>query len=92
MVSSVIPFMASSDAKSRLDICSFWVVEALTRASRKEEVRLMFEEMLGYSNLGEFLRRRSVTVAKRWDSVSGFHSPERDRRGLQFRRCRARAS
>jgi GH15 family glucan-1,4-alpha-glucosidase len=55
MVSSVIPFMASSDAKSRLDICSFWVVGALTRASRKEEVRLMFEEMLGYSNLGGVL-------------------------------------
>jgi GH15 family glucan-1,4-alpha-glucosidase len=37
------------------NICSFWLVEALTRAgrtdrSRLEEARLMFEKMLGYAN------------------------------------------
>ncbi len=37
------------------NICSFWLVEALTRAgahdpARLEEARLMFEKMLGYSN------------------------------------------
>jgi GH15 family glucan-1,4-alpha-glucosidase len=37
------------------NICTFWLVEALTRAGkaypdRLEEARLMFEQMLGYSN------------------------------------------
>jgi len=42
------------------NICTFWLVEALTRASRVEperleEARLIFEHMLGYSNhLGLF--------------------------------------
>jgi GH15 family glucan-1,4-alpha-glucosidase len=31
-------------------ICSFWLVEALTRAGRAEEARLFFEKMLGYAN------------------------------------------
>ena len=31
-------------------ICSFWLVEALTRAGCVEEARLMFEKMLGYAN------------------------------------------
>ena len=37
------------------NICTFWLVEALTRAGKSdpaklEEARLMFEQMLGYSN------------------------------------------
>ena len=37
------------------NICTFWLVEALTRAGRTdrrhlERARLMFEEMLGYAN------------------------------------------
>jgi GH15 family glucan-1,4-alpha-glucosidase len=37
------------------NMCSFWLVEALTRAGRTdrrrlEEARLLFEEMLGYGN------------------------------------------
>ncbi len=37
------------------NICTFWLVEALTRAGRSdrarlEEARLMFEQMLGYAN------------------------------------------
>jgi GH15 family glucan-1,4-alpha-glucosidase len=31
-------------------ICTFWLVEALTRAGRLEEARLMFDKMLGYAN------------------------------------------
>lgn len=31
-------------------ICTFWLVEALTRAGRLTEARLMFEKMLGYAN------------------------------------------
>jgi GH15 family glucan-1,4-alpha-glucosidase len=32
------------------NICTFWLVEALTRAGRIDEARLLFEEMLGYAN------------------------------------------
>lgn len=36
-------------------ICTFWLVEALTRAGRLDEARLIFEKMLGYANhLGLF--------------------------------------
>ena len=31
-------------------ICSFWYVEALTRAGRLDEARLVFEKMLTYAN------------------------------------------
>ena len=31
-------------------MCSFWLVEALTRCGRLEEARLMFEKMLTYAN------------------------------------------
>jgi GH15 family glucan-1,4-alpha-glucosidase len=31
-------------------MCTFWLVEALTRAGRLAEARLVFEKMLGYSN------------------------------------------
>ncbi len=32
------------------NICTFWLVEVLTRAGRLDEARLMFEQMLGYAN------------------------------------------
>lgn len=31
-------------------LCTFWLVEALTRAGRLDEARLIFEKMLGYAN------------------------------------------
>lgn len=31
-------------------MCTFWLVEALTRAGQLEEARLVFEKMLGYAN------------------------------------------
>ena len=31
-------------------MCTFWLVEALTRAGRLAEARLLFEKMLGYAN------------------------------------------
>jgi len=31
-------------------ICTFWLVEALTRAGRIEQARLIFEQMLSYAN------------------------------------------
>jgi GH15 family glucan-1,4-alpha-glucosidase len=44
-----------SGAEGTFDICTFWLVEALTRAGiverpRLDEARLMFESMLGYAN------------------------------------------
>ena len=39
-----------SGREGAFSICSFWLVEALTRAGRVEEARLMFEKMLGYAN------------------------------------------
>jgi len=32
------------------NMCSFWLVEALTRAGRLDEARLIFEKMLTYAN------------------------------------------
>jgi GH15 family glucan-1,4-alpha-glucosidase len=42
-------------SEGTFNMCSFWLVEALTRAGRTnpqylEEARLLFEQMLGYSN------------------------------------------
>ncbi|MFQ5802086.1 MAG: glycoside hydrolase family 15 protein [Candidatus Methylomirabilales bacterium] len=44
-----------SGEEGTFNICTFWLVEALTRAGRSdrarlEEARLMFEKMLGYAN------------------------------------------
>jgi len=32
------------------NMCTFWLVEALTRAGRLDDARLLFEHMLGYAN------------------------------------------
>jgi GH15 family glucan-1,4-alpha-glucosidase len=51
---------AVTQSEGTFNMCSFWLVEALTRAGRRdparlEEARLLFEQMLGYSNhLGLF--------------------------------------
>jgi GH15 family glucan-1,4-alpha-glucosidase len=42
-------------SEGTFNMCTFWLVEALTRAGRRdparlEEARLLFEQMLGYSN------------------------------------------
>ncbi len=52
------PTEASDDglggtAEGSFSLCSFWLVETLTRAGRLEEARLVFEKMLSYaSHLG----------------------------------------
>ena len=38
------------DQEGSFSICTFWLVEALTRAGRLDEARFIFERMLGYSN------------------------------------------
>ncbi len=43
-------------------LCTFWLVEALTRAGRLAEARLMFEKMLSYANhLGLYGEELSLT-------------------------------
>ena len=50
-------------------MCTFWLVEALTRAGRLSEARLIFEKMLGYSNhLGLF----SEQVGASGEAVGNF--------------------
>ena len=44
-----------SGQEGTFNICTFWLVEALTRAGRSDQARLeqaqlMFEKMLGYAN------------------------------------------
>lgn len=39
-----------SDVEGTFNMCSFWLVEALTRAGQLDEARLLFERMLGYAN------------------------------------------
>jgi GH15 family glucan-1,4-alpha-glucosidase len=54
------PLRASDDGlggseEGSFSLCSFWLVECLTRAGRLDEARLIFEKMLTYaSNLGLF--------------------------------------
>ena len=56
-----------SGDEGTFNICTFWLVEALTRAgrfepARLEEARLMFERMLGFaSHLGLFAEETSAT-------------------------------
>ncbi|WP_298990172.1 glycoside hydrolase family 15 protein [uncultured Pseudokineococcus sp.] len=38
------------DDEGTFNLCSFWYVEALTRAGRLKEARIVFEKMLTYSN------------------------------------------
>ena len=37
-------------AEGTFSLCTFWLVEALTRAGRLDDARIMFEKMLGYAN------------------------------------------
>jgi len=36
--------------EATFNICTFWLVEAMTRAGRVDDARLLFERMLGYAN------------------------------------------
>jgi GH15 family glucan-1,4-alpha-glucosidase len=49
-------------SEGTFSVCSFWYVEALTRAGRLEEARLAFEKMLTYANhLGLYAEQISRT-------------------------------
>jgi GH15 family glucan-1,4-alpha-glucosidase len=50
------------EAEGSFSICSFWLVECLTRAGRLDDARLVFEKMLTYaSGLGLFAEQVSDT-------------------------------
>jgi GH15 family glucan-1,4-alpha-glucosidase len=43
------------------DLCTFWLVEALTRAGKLDDARLLFEHMLAYANhLGLYAEQTSL--------------------------------
>jgi GH15 family glucan-1,4-alpha-glucosidase len=54
-------------AEGTFNMCSFWLVEALTRAGRTDptrlqDARLLFEELLGYANhVGLYAEQTSET-------------------------------
>jgi GH15 family glucan-1,4-alpha-glucosidase len=51
-----------SGEEGTFTLCSFWLVEALTRAGRLEEARLTFEKILSYANhLGLYAEELSLT-------------------------------
>jgi GH15 family glucan-1,4-alpha-glucosidase len=52
-------------SEGTFSVCSFWYVEALTRAGRLEEARLAFEKMLTYANhVGLYAEQISRTGAQ----------------------------
>ncbi|MFQ5914561.1 MAG: glycoside hydrolase family 15 protein [Nitrospinota bacterium] len=54
-------------------ICTFWLVEALARAGRLEEARLIFEKMLGYANhVGMYSEEISVGGDARGNTPQAF--------------------
>jgi len=58
-----------SGKEGTFNICTFWMVEALTRAGKLEEARLLFEQMLGYSNhLGLF----SEEIGSKGEALGNF--------------------
>ncbi|WP_447973095.1 glycoside hydrolase family 15 protein [Nitrospira sp. Kam-Ns4a] len=61
-----LPGRAASDGlpgeEGTFSLCTFWLVEALTRAGRLTEARLIFEKMLSYANhLGLYAEELSLT-------------------------------
>jgi len=58
-----------SGEEGTFNICTFWMVEAMTRAGKLEEARLLFEQMLGYSNhLGLF----SEEIGSKGEALGNF--------------------
>ncbi len=67
-------------------VCSFWYVEALTRAGRLEEARLAFEKMLTYANhVGLYAEQISRTGRAARKLPPGADPPGADQRRVQPR-------
>jgi GH15 family glucan-1,4-alpha-glucosidase len=71
------------------NMCSFWLVEALTRAGEKdrrrlEEARLLFEKMLTYANhLGLYSEETGPSGEALGELPAGLHAFGSHQRGLQ---------
>ncbi len=73
-------------AEGTFSACSFWYVEALTRAGRLDEARLAFEKMLTYANhLGLYAEQISRTGEQQGNFPPGTHPPGADQRRVQPR-------
>ena len=48
------------------NLCSFWYVEALTRAGRVKEARTIFEKMLTYANHLGLYAEQIGAPGRRW--------------------------
>ena len=56
-----------TEPEGTFNLCSFWYVEALTRAGRLDQARHTFEKMLTYANhLGPLRRGDRARPARRW--------------------------
>ena len=72
-------------------MCTFWLVEALTRAGRTDparldDARLLFEQMLGYANhLGLYAEQTGAERRGPGQLPAGLHPPGADQRRLQPR-------
>ena len=67
-------------------MCTFWLVEALCRAGRVDEARLIFEQMLGYANhLGLYAEEIGPSGESLGNFPPGIHTSLADQRGHQSR-------
>ena len=72
------------------NMCSFWLVEALTRAghtdpARLDDARLLFEQMLGYANHLGLYAEQTGQRRGAGQLPAGVHAPGPDQRRLQSR-------
>src|SRR5258708_1178951 len=68
------------------NLCSFWYVEALTRAGRVKEARMIFEKMLTYANhLALYPNPISTSPAPRGCDVGDHSASVRHPRGAAAR-------
>ncbi len=73
------------------NMCTFWLVEALTRAghtdrARLDQARLIFEKMLGYANhLGLYAEETGRAWRSAGEFPTGFHPPGPDQLRPQSR-------
>ena len=72
------------------NLCSFWLVEALTRAGRTDakrldEARLLFEEMLSYANhLGLYAEETGSSGEAPGQLSPGVYPPISNQCGMEF--------
>ncbi len=76
-----------ADGEGTFNLCSFWYVEALTRAGRVREARMVFEKMLTYANhLGLYAEQIGALRRGARQLPPGLHPPGPDQRRRQPRR------